>query len=60
VRGVENHTKAILNPVVGLIRVDFTNLWFGPSLQTRLVTYTPTDDESRAKLEHLAATRRVT
>jgi transcriptional regulator with XRE-family HTH domain len=59
VRGVENRTKAHLNPHVGLIRVDFTNLWFGPSLQTRLVTYTPTDDESRAKLDQLAAMRRV-
>jgi hypothetical protein len=59
VRGVENRTKAHLNPHVGLIRVDFTNLWFGPSLQTRLVTYTPTDDESRAKLDQLAKLRRV-
>jgi transcriptional regulator with XRE-family HTH domain len=59
VRGVENRTKAIVNARVGLIRVDFTNLWFGPSLQTRLVTYTPTDDESRAKLDQLAAMRQV-
>jgi transcription regulator MmyB-like protein len=59
VRGVENHTKMILNPRVGLVRVDFTNLWFGPSLQTRLITYTPTDDESREKLQELANLRQV-
>jgi transcriptional regulator with XRE-family HTH domain len=57
VRGVENRTKAIVNARVGLIRVDFTNLWFGPSLQTRLVTYTPTDDESRDRLHRLADLR---
>jgi transcriptional regulator with XRE-family HTH domain len=55
VRGLENRTKNIINRKVGLLRLDYTNLWFGPRLGTRLVTYTPVDDTTRTRLEKLAA-----
>jgi transcriptional regulator with XRE-family HTH domain len=54
VRGPENKTKALINRHVGLLRLDYTNLWFGPGLGTRLVTYTPVDDVSKERLEKLA------
>ncbi len=57
VRSPENRTKHIINPKVGLLRLDYTNLWFGPRLGTRLVTYTPADPETQARLEKLAADR---
>jgi transcriptional regulator with XRE-family HTH domain len=57
VRGVENRTKSLINPKVGLLRLDHTNLWFGPRLGTRLVTYTPADATTRTRLEKLAAAR---
>jgi transcriptional regulator with XRE-family HTH domain len=57
VRNPENRTKHIINPKVGLLRLDYTNLWFGPRLGTRLVTYTPADPETQARLEKLAADR---
>jgi transcriptional regulator with XRE-family HTH domain len=57
VRGPENRTKNLINPKVGLLRLDYTNLWFGPRLGTRLVTYTPADPQSQARLEQLAACR---
>jgi transcriptional regulator with XRE-family HTH domain len=57
VRGPENRTKHLINPHVGLLNLDYTNLWFGPRLGTRLVTYTPADAETRTRLEKLAAER---
>jgi transcriptional regulator with XRE-family HTH domain len=57
VRGPENRTKHLINPKVGLLHLDYTNLWFGPRLGTRLVTYTPADPETQARLEKLAADR---
>jgi transcriptional regulator with XRE-family HTH domain len=57
VRGMENQTKHLINPKVGLLHLDYTNLWFGPRLSTRLVTYTPADAETQARLEKLAAER---
>lgn len=57
VRGLENRTKHLINPKVGLIRLDYTNLWFGPRLGTRLVTYTPADNATRTRLEKLTAKR---
>jgi transcriptional regulator with XRE-family HTH domain len=58
VRGPENRTKHLINPKVGLLHFDYTNLWFGPRMGNRLVTYTPADTETQARLEKLAADRR--
>jgi hypothetical protein len=46
----ENRTKHILNPRVGLLRLDFTYLWFNQRLGTRMTTYTPVDEETRERL----------
>ncbi|MFJ9904079.1 helix-turn-helix transcriptional regulator [Streptomyces sp. NPDC101152] len=43
------------NPYVGRISVDHTDLWLGPELGPRLVTYAPADEESRQRLEKLHA-----
>ncbi|GAA1216123.1 helix-turn-helix transcriptional regulator [Kitasatospora nipponensis] len=51
----ENGSKGFLHPEVGVLRMDFTNLWLGPRPGARLVAYTPADEESRRKLELLAA-----
>jgi hypothetical protein len=45
--------KAYRHPAVGLLRLDYTYLWFGRRLGMRMVTYTPADAETAAKLEQL-------
>ena len=57
VSGPENRTKHLINPKVGLLSLDYTNLWFGPRLGTRMITYTPADDRTLARLRQLAAGR---
>jgi transcriptional regulator with XRE-family HTH domain len=57
IRGLENQTKMLMCPRVGLLRLDYTNLWLGPRLGTRLVTYTPADEATRVKLAKIAAVR---
>ena len=54
--GLSSHgEKRFLNPHVGLLHFEFTNLWLGPKVSTRLVTYTPADDETRERIERLHA-----
>jgi transcriptional regulator with XRE-family HTH domain len=50
----ENRTKHVLNPHVGLLHLDYTNLWLGQRLGTRMITYTPADEETGARLRKLA------
>jgi transcriptional regulator with XRE-family HTH domain len=50
---VENRTKQLLNREVGLLRLDYTNLWFDQHRQTRLVTYVPHDAETQERLVRL-------
>ncbi|MGK4583389.1 helix-turn-helix transcriptional regulator [Kitasatospora sp. HPMI-4] len=57
VDGPSNGLKRFLLPEVGLVRFEYTNLWLGPRLGTRLVTYTPQDEETRSRLEQLAGMR---
>ncbi|MCU4186581.1 helix-turn-helix transcriptional regulator [Acidiferrimicrobium sp. IK] len=57
VHQVENRVKLLLNPDVGLLRLDFTNLWAGPRVGTRLVTYTPADAETEQRLRRLVELR---
>ncbi|MGX1269832.1 helix-turn-helix transcriptional regulator [Streptomyces phaeoluteigriseus] len=47
--------KEFLNRYVGRVVVDHTDLWLGPEAGPRMVTYTPADEESRARLERLHA-----
>ncbi|MFB8025069.1 helix-turn-helix transcriptional regulator [Streptomyces sp. NPDC056465] len=51
--GPSNRTKIFRNSRVGLLRLDHTDLWLGPSVGPRLVTYVPSDEESRQGLERL-------
>ena len=50
----ENLTKRILHPDVGLLRLNYTNLWLGQRLGTRLITYTPADEETGERLQQLS------
>jgi len=49
----ENRVKRVDHPIVGLMSFDYTYLWLDPRLRTRIVTYTPADDESRKRLDRL-------
>jgi transcriptional regulator with XRE-family HTH domain len=53
VKAPENLTKRYFNPEVGMLHLDYTHLWFGPHSERRLTTYTPTDEDTRLKLEAL-------
>jgi hypothetical protein len=47
--------KYIRNAHVGLMHLEHTNLWLGPSAGPRLITYVPIDDDARIRLEQLYA-----
>ncbi|MFJ3795362.1 helix-turn-helix transcriptional regulator [Streptomyces sp. NPDC090088] len=53
--GVRTRTKQFLNPYVGLLNLDHTDLWLTPEAGARMVTYVPTDEESRQRLDQLYA-----
>jgi transcriptional regulator with XRE-family HTH domain len=53
----QNRTKRFLHAEVGLLRLDFTNLWLGQRLGTRMVAYTPADEETRTRLHQLKELR---
>jgi transcriptional regulator with XRE-family HTH domain len=55
VRSAENYTKLIMHPTLGLLRLDTANFWLGPRVGTRMITYTPADDDTRVRLEKFAA-----
>lgn len=46
-------TKQFLNPYVGLLTLDHTDLWLAPDMGARMVTYAHSDEESRERLEKL-------
>jgi MmyB-like transcription regulator ligand binding domain/Helix-turn-helix domain len=46
----ENRTKRWLHPQAGLLRLNYTHLWLGQRLGTRMTTYTPADEETAARL----------
>ncbi|MBL1080845.1 helix-turn-helix domain-containing protein [Streptomyces actinomycinicus] len=46
-------TKEFLNPYVGHLTLEHTDLWLGPELGARMVTYTPLNDETRERLDRL-------
>jgi hypothetical protein len=53
----ENLTKRYVHPEVGLLKLNYTHLWLGQRLGTRMTTYTPADDETDAKLRVLQERR---
>uniref|UniRef100_A0AAU2VVD1 Helix-turn-helix domain-containing protein n=1 Tax=Streptomyces sp. NBC_00008 TaxID=2903610 RepID=A0AAU2VVD1_9ACTN len=48
-------SKIFRNAHVGLLRVETSDLWLGPSAGPRLVTYVPRDEETRERLQRLQA-----
>ncbi|GAA2944794.1 MULTISPECIES: helix-turn-helix transcriptional regulator [Streptomyces] len=52
--GPGGRTKLFSNAHVGILRLEHTDLWLGPSAGPRMVTYAPADEESRRGLERLA------
>jgi transcriptional regulator with XRE-family HTH domain len=50
---VENRTKRFMHPRAGLLAFDYTHLYFGPGSQTRLSTYTPSNEDSWTKMSAL-------
>jgi transcriptional regulator with XRE-family HTH domain len=55
VRAMENFTKRYLNEEVGVLRLDYTQLWLGPRSELKLTSYTPSDDDSWQKVRELQA-----
>ncbi|WWQ68973.1 helix-turn-helix transcriptional regulator [Streptomyces sp. Q6] len=53
VRSVPSKVKHFLNPLVGPLAVVHTDLWLGRDCGARMVTYTPADDATRARLDTL-------
>jgi transcriptional regulator with XRE-family HTH domain len=49
----ENLTKRYLHPDVGLLKLNYTHLWLGQRLGTRMTTYTPADADSLDRLWQL-------
>jgi transcriptional regulator with XRE-family HTH domain len=47
---MENRTKRTLHPRLGLLRLDYTNLWLDPRLGARVVAFTPADEETATRL----------
>ncbi|MFJ7491855.1 helix-turn-helix domain-containing protein [Streptomyces sp. NPDC097727] len=57
--GPGGRTKIFRNAHVGLLRLDHTDLWLGPSSGPRMVTYVPADDETAQRLQRLQALETV-
>jgi transcriptional regulator with XRE-family HTH domain len=55
VRPIQRMSKRIFSPSVGLLHMESTSLWLAESVGVRMVTYVPTDDETRARLDRLYA-----
>jgi transcriptional regulator with XRE-family HTH domain len=53
VQETENRIKIFRHPTAGLLKLDYTYLWLGRRLGTRIVTYTPADAETAARLDQL-------
>jgi transcriptional regulator with XRE-family HTH domain len=53
VQAVQSRTKRALHPTAGLLTLEYTNLWLGQRLGTRIVAYTPADERTRRRLEKL-------
>ena len=49
----ENLTKRYLHPDVGLLKLNYTHLWLGQRLGTRMTTYTPADEQTMERLNDL-------
>jgi hypothetical protein len=50
----ENLTKRYLHPQAGLLKLNYTHLWLGQRLGTRMTVYTPADQQTQERLTDLA------
>ncbi|MFE5582255.1 helix-turn-helix transcriptional regulator [Kitasatospora sp. NPDC056531] len=48
-----NGIKRFQVPGIGLLRCEYTNFWLSPRLGTRMISYTPLDEETRALMDRL-------
>jgi len=55
----ENLTKRFLHPDVGLLKLNYTHLWLGQRLGTRMTTYTPADQQTAERLRALHDSARL-
>jgi transcriptional regulator with XRE-family HTH domain len=55
VRRAESSRKRVRHPELGLLELDYTNLWLDPSLGARVVAFTPPDDRTASRLRDLHA-----
>ncbi|KAA9166775.1 helix-turn-helix domain-containing protein [Amycolatopsis acidicola] len=53
IQPIRNLTKRFVHPEAGLLSFDYTHLWFGPTSEIRMTTYTPADDETASKIAAL-------
>ena len=53
VQGVESRTKRAMHPTAGLMLLEYTNLWLGQGVGTRIIAFTPADERTRKRLERL-------
>jgi len=49
----ESRVKRVRHPEVGLLKLEYTYLWLGQRIGTRIITYTPADEETRKRLDRL-------
>ncbi len=53
VQAPESRLKRFRHPTAGPLNLDYTYLWLAQRLGTRIVTYTPADEETRRRLERV-------
>jgi len=53
VQAVQGRLKRAKHPTAGLLKLEYTNLWVGQQVGTRIVAFTPVDERTRERLELL-------
>ena len=53
VLGIESRTKLARHPQVGLLRMDYTNLWLEQRHGMRIIVFTPSDEQSWKRIDAL-------
>jgi transcriptional regulator with XRE-family HTH domain len=53
VLGMQRRLKQALHPRVGLLRLDYTNLWLDQRLGIRIITFTPAEEQTSRRLHTL-------
>jgi len=48
-----SNTKRAMHPTVGLLRLNYTNLWLDHGPRARIVAFTPAGEQTRARLDAL-------